>query len=105
MPFGRRGAAPSQVNGISLKKLTGTTAAAEGGTVTVAHGLTLSQIISWTLAVEVNASKCITQGNSATPGFEIQAFPGTTVFTVENDSANSELVLSKPFTILVFYTP
>lgn len=92
---------------IKVKKLTGTTAAVEGGSATVAHGLTVSKIVS--IAPLVNSSR---------GGFGIRVPPGkqqladeesydmlvdpTNVFINLHATASAN-ILSQAFTVFITY--
>lgn len=91
---------------IKLKKISGTTAASQGGTASVAHGLTGSKI----LAVNV----IVTDGNNIRhpPGndqpvvasaVEYQVYVGSANLVVALHPTNSSGILSAPFTALITY--
>lgn len=88
---------------LKCKRLTGTTAAAEGGAVNVAHGLTGSKIISMTGSVQYTTNSGVCFGGSVSAGYAWYISHDATNITVANDNTNSENILSKPFTILIFY--
>lgn len=92
---------------IKMKKLTGTTASTEGGTTSVAYGLTASKIISFTGAIYVDSTTVMPFGykpdTSGNQGFEVHCYVSSTGFSVINHATNSENILSKPFTITIWY--
>jgi hypothetical protein len=88
---------------IKMKKLTGTTGAAEGDSVTVAHGLTSTKIINAAAQVWFAAGSAVPHGYAHDAGFEFHvAFNGTDVY-IRNHPTNSENILSKAFTVLITY--
>jgi len=88
---------------IKLKKITGTTGAAEGDIVTVAHNLTGSKIISFKLKVEDATDSGIPENHTSDTGYQVSIKHDGTNFIITNVSSNSANVLSKPFSILVTY--
>jgi hypothetical protein len=88
---------------IKMKKLTGTTASAENGTVTVAHGLTASKIISHTAVVNRGDGIYMPPEHSYNSEHQFSTHYDGTNFTVSNHATNSANILSKAFTILVTY--
>jgi hypothetical protein len=88
---------------LRFKKLTGTTGAAEGDSVTVAHGLTSTKIINAAAQVWFAAGSAVPHGYAHDAGFEFHvAFNGTDVY-IRNHPTNSENILSKAFTVLITY--
>jgi hypothetical protein len=90
---------------IKMKKLTGTTAAVEGGTTNIEHGLTVSKIISVTAQVTYNTGT----GAFVQPGYntaaEYQFFidVGASTVVIELAATNSGQLLSKPITVFIIY--
>lgn len=92
---------------IKTKKLTGTTNAAEGGLTTVAHGLTGSKILSVDVLVDFGVGGRIGPGADAGSGLgtgrEFAVSTDATNVTVQLHPTNSEIILSKAFTVFVVY--
>jgi hypothetical protein len=88
---------------IKMKKYTGTTAAAEGGEVIIAHGLTLSKIISVTAIVEATSTFHVHEGYTNNVEYQFNWYLTDTQIRVWNTAGNSGSILSKPIKILVTY--
>lgn len=88
---------------IKMKKLTGTTAAAEGGEVIITHGLTLSKIISVTVIVEATSTFHIHEAYTNNVEYQFNWYLTDTQIRVWNTAGNSGSILSKPIKILVTY--
>ena len=89
---------------IKMKKLTGTTNAAEGGFVDIAHGLTVSKILAINFIVEYSANSFIPDESSGLGvGYIVSYLISSTNIRVINHSTDSENVLSKPFKVLITY--
>ena len=88
---------------IKIKKLTGTTNAAEGGTTTIAHGVTSSKIISMTTLVFNTAVAALPPEWLAAPGYQYHANFDVTLIYIENHTTNSEQILSKPIVVTILY--
>jgi len=88
---------------IKTKKLTGTTASAEGGRVLVPHGLIGAKIISFTCKVVYAENSGVPPSYTYVAGFEYDLNHGVSDFGVDLSSINSENILSKPFIIYVVY--
>lgn len=89
------------------KILTGTTAATQGGSIGIAHGLNFSKIIGVSGSVQMVAGSpglwlCTDYKTNAGGAFSVW-FDATNV-SVGNDSNNSGLILSKPFRLVIHYT-
>ncbi|BAU76120.1 hypothetical protein [Metapseudomonas furukawaii] len=87
---------------IKQKKLTGTTAAAQGNAVTVAHGLTSSKILDVRVTIFYEAGKGIPT-NHPVAGYQAGTGFDATNVTVSCIASNSANILSKPFTVLITY--
>jgi len=87
---------------IKQKKITGTTAAAQGGTVDVAHGITETKIIAVTALVYDGI-------NHFPPRFvfyagrEYDVYTGGGLVVIALSAANSSYLLSKAFKVLITY--
>jgi hypothetical protein len=89
---------------IKMKKLTGTTAAAQGSGVNIPHGVTDLKILSLRVMVNYSGNATVPDGFNKDSGFECNAYvDGIGNIRVENKASNSANILSKPFTILVTY--
>jgi hypothetical protein len=87
---------------LRTKKLTGTTNAAAGGTVTIAHGLTLSKIVGAQVLVGAAAGPRYALGSpTAANGFEL--FIGGVNAAITQGAAAGANVNNQPFTILLTY--
>jgi hypothetical protein len=86
-----------------MKKLTGTTASTEGGVHTVAHGLTASKIISFSLTIKSVTIGNVKDGHTLHAGYLANVYHDNTNFAVINDATNSENILSKNYIITVWY--
>jgi len=87
---------------IKVKKLTGNTAATEGGFTPVAHGLTRSKIISVTVLVD-NGSKFFPPSYTRNPESEYDFDIDATDINILNSASNSGSILNKPFTVMITY--
>ena len=83
-----------------MKKLTGTTAALEGGQSFVAHGLTRSKILSFDVLVDDGSFTICPHDISP---YNFTTFADGTNIIVQNISGESGSILSKPFTVLITY--
>ncbi len=93
----------SDAPSIKVKKLTGTTSAAEGGFVNIASGVTSSKILSVSVMVSYNTNAWIGPYYGVA-GYNFRwvvAINGS--ISVENYSGDSASILSKPITILITY--
>jgi hypothetical protein len=90
---------------IKMKKLTGTTNVAEGGSTAVAHGLTQAKIISFQTLVTHSASPAgvVPAGYTANAGYEFSESLYDGYVSIENSATNSANILSKAFTVLITY--
>jgi hypothetical protein len=88
---------------IQMKKITGTTAANEGGVTNIAHGLDATKIISITCLVHDAAGKGITPSYVETAEYRYGVFHEATNVTVVLGANVSGQITNKPFTILITY--
>jgi hypothetical protein len=86
-----------------MKKLTGTTSASQGGSVSIAHGLTVSKILSVTILVEYFTDAFVPASYQYNTGYEFTFWMTASQINVVNVAGNSVNVLSKPFKILITY--
>ena len=87
---------------IKQKKITGTTAAAQGGTVDVAHGITESKIIAVT-ALVYDGSNHFPPRFVFYAGREYDVYTGNGLVVIALSAANSSYILSKAFKVLITY--
>jgi len=88
---------------IKMKKITGTTGAAQGNMVSVPHGLTSSKIIGFQVIVHYTTELGMIPGMSDPDGYEYSSWYDVTNFVLKTHLTNSANILSKPFTILITY--
>ncbi|XOV93547.1 MAG: hypothetical protein ACFHWX_02330 [Bacteroidota bacterium] len=88
---------------IKMKTLTGTSSSSEGGATEIAHGLTLENIISVSVILEISSTQFLPPGFSNSAGVEYNWFIDTDGIHVQNHPTESENILSKPFKILITY--
>lgn len=88
---------------LRFKKLSGTTASAEGGTATVAHGLTHTKIIGVQVLVHIDATTAVCHGFTTTSELEYDVYFNNTNVAVVLHATNSGSILSKSFTALITY--
>jgi hypothetical protein len=91
--------------GIKIKVLTGTTAATEGGVALIAHGVTVSKIVSVTVLVEFSANAFVLSGyDTQFVGLHFSVSVSVADIQIINHPTNSENILSKPVKITIIYT-
>lgn len=88
--------------GIKMKVLKGTTGASEGDEVTIAHGLTGAKIIGLTCKVEYGANAGMLPFSYSVGGQYYCGHDSTNV-QVTLHPTNSENILEKPITIMLWY--
>ena len=89
---------------IKQKKITGTSPAAEGGTVSIAHGLTASKILSVTATIQdSNWSDYRLPGDRYAADCEYYLSITSSNITVALSGTNSGYLLSRPVKILITY--
>lgn len=93
----------SNAPAIKFLKLTGTTAASQGSTSNIAHGLTVSKILSVSVLVEYSTPSLIAPSWDVSGGYEYSYFVTSTNVGVTNKTGNSANILSKPIRILITY--
>ena len=89
---------------IKIKQLTGTTAATQGGVVSIAHGVTASKIISVSALVEYSTSDYVTNAHLFSAGYYFDVWINSGIINVGNHPTSSAAILSKPVKITVIYT-
>lgn len=85
------------------KTLTGTTAATQGGTVNIAHGLTGTKITSIS-GVIFYATGQVVPINGRQSNYANYCATDATNFSLTNEAANSVGILSKNFSVIIEYT-
>jgi hypothetical protein len=93
----------SNAPAIKTLKLTGTTAATQGGSVVIPHGINGTKILSITVAVEYAFNNFLPYSYKFNAGYEFYFVYNTTNITVFNMTANSTNILSKPIKIFITY--
>jgi hypothetical protein len=88
---------------VKLAKFTGTTASTQGGSVTVAHGLTGSKILGVSCGVAFTTNAYMTPGLTTIAGYEFNCYVDGTNINVINKTANSANILSKSFVCMIIY--
>lgn len=89
---------------VKVKRLTGTTASTQGGfTNIVTDGVALDKIIGFLCLVNFQAGGYMGPNHVNFAGFQYDIYINNG-FVVLNSAANSSSILSKPISILVFYT-
>jgi hypothetical protein len=89
--------------GIKIKVLTGTTAATEGDTASVAHDINSTKIIAISVFVNHVANRGLGNSYTFAPGYQFDFAFSSTGIVIYNHPTNSELILSKPFTVTLIY--
>jgi hypothetical protein len=90
--------------GIKVKRLTGVTSPVQGGQVNVPHGLIGDKIQGWLVKlVNVPNNGLSSEFDSTGTGYSYDCSHSSIDFIVNNHPTNSANILSKSFTILVFY--
>jgi hypothetical protein len=94
--------------GIKIKVLTGTTAATQGGGVSLLHGLNFLKIVSFAVLVSVSGETgsvgFISNAYIHDPGYYFDVFLGATNIAVLNHPTNSYNILSKFYSLTIIYT-
>src|SRR5258706_434449 len=93
----------SNAPAIKTIEFSGTTAASQGDSVNVAHGLNSARILSLDVLVEYTAGSFIHHSYTYNSGYDFSFFITPANIVVGNSSSNSNQILSKPFKMLVTY--
>jgi hypothetical protein len=88
---------------IKMLKLTGTTAATQGGFVYVPHGLISSKILAVNILVETPIGSFVSANNSFGSGFNFDFDISAANISVVNKASDSINILSRPMKILITY--
>jgi hypothetical protein len=92
-------------NAPAIKQLefAATTAATEGGSVDIAHGLTVGKIMSVQVLIEYSAGNWISSGYTINAEYQADYVVGAVNIRLYNQGTNSGNILSKPVKVLVTY--
>ncbi len=95
----------SDAPAIKMKKFTGVTSDSENDFVSILHGLDASKILGILVNVNHVASFRVQDqyDNAFNLGLEFSVGWNSSNIFIENHATNSENILSKPFSALVFY--
>uniref|UniRef100_UPI00286C7898 hypothetical protein n=1 Tax=Flavobacterium sp. TaxID=239 RepID=UPI00286C7898 len=93
----------SDAPAIKVKKLTGTTASAEGSFALVGHGLNLSKILSVSVLVNSNDTEYFPDSYTLNAGFMFNYYVDAERILILNSVTNSENILSKALKIVIIY--
>ena len=85
------------------KRFTGVTGATEGSTTTIAHGLTLSQIVGLDVLITADNGNLIPPNLVFTPEFQYCAFLTPTNIAIRLGTGNSGNILGNAITVLLTY--
>lgn len=88
---------------LRMKYITGTTAAAEGGAVSIAHGLTVGNIVSGNVILTNGSSVATPSSKSNDAGYLSTFYFDGTNLTVTNDATSSESILSWTIHAIIWY--
>lgn len=88
---------------VRMKKLTGTTAATEGGFVDIAHGVAAAKILAVQVLIEWTTGSWIGDGYMQNPEYQAHYLVNGTNIRVFNHGTSSGAILSKPVKVLVTY--
>ncbi|WP_028524818.1 hypothetical protein [Runella limosa] len=89
---------------IKVKKLTGTTGAAQGEIIPVPHGLTSTKILSITVLVQFELNgQYVPHSYTNTNGYQFDFYSDATNIQIRNHPTNSGQILSKPIKVMITY--
>lgn len=88
---------------LKLKVISGTTAAAEGGTASASHGLDSTKIINFYVVVQYGVGAWVGQNHTINSELQYDAFIDANRVYVQNSTSNSGSVLSDPFKAFIWY--
>jgi hypothetical protein len=88
---------------ISSKKLTGTTGATQGATISIPHGLDASKILGYSAIVEYSMGNTISENYTRINGYQFHISSTATDIVIVNHTTNSANILSKPIRVIVNY--
>ena len=93
----------SNAPAIKMLKLTGTSAATQGGASNIAHGLPIAKILAVEVLLEYVANAWIPDSYINAPGYTFSVIANATNIVLINQVANSGNILSKPVKVLITY--
>jgi hypothetical protein len=93
----------SNAPAVKMLKVTGTTAAAQGGIVGITHGLNPAKILSVDVLLTLNVSSMLPPNYTYTAGNEYEYAVGASTINIYNVTGNSGNILSKPVRVLITY--
>ncbi|MCW5899898.1 MAG: hypothetical protein KIT10_11580 [Flavobacteriales bacterium] len=88
---------------IKVKKLTGTTAATEGGVVDIAHGLASAKILGIQVLVQTTGGNWLGEAYTHDAEYQVHALVMAANIRILNHATNSGFILNRPVKILVTY--
>ena len=89
---------------IKVKKLTGTTGAAQGDIIPISHGLTSTKILSITVLVQFETNgQYVPHSYTNMNGYQFDFYSDATNIQIRNHPTNSGQILSKPIKIMITY--
>ncbi len=88
---------------IKMIELTGTTASSQGASVSIAHGVTASKIISVNVMVAYAANSYIPPSYQGSAGYEFNWYINGSNIYIWNQSSNSGNILSKGIVVTIVY--
>lgn len=89
--------------GLKCKYLTGTSPAAEGGTVTIAHGLTSDKIVGISSIIRFSSGKGVLNSYLTAAEYHFDVDYDSTNININLSGTSSGNLLSKPIAVLVWY--
>lgn len=93
----------SNAPAIKVLMLTGTTAAAQGGLITIAHGLNVAKILAVDVMVQSSPNNWVHPSYVANLGYVFNYVVGAANITVINVATQSANILSSPIKVLITY--
>jgi hypothetical protein len=88
---------------VQMLLLSGTTAALQGGTVVIPHGLPPGRICGVNIVLDSGGAGYYPPNYTFSPGYEYQYYFDGSGIIIKNTAANSSNVLSKSVTVQVTY--
>lgn len=88
---------------VKLIKLTGTTAASQGTSITLATGVTGSKILAVNILVDYVSGSSVPPSYTASIGYEYDYYLNGSNLIIINKTSNSANILSKPIKVLITY--
>jgi hypothetical protein len=88
---------------VKMRKYTTTSAATQGGSVSVAHGLNVVKILAVDVLLEYAANAWIHPSYDNAAGYTFSVIANATNIVIINQAANSANILTKAVKILITY--